>query len=597
MARIRELELQVYLEGVLLPARPVGSVIRVQANAPKQISLTLPPFALDIAEKLRPRTHCLILWREGPQDDTSAASWKLWAEAEFVGLRYQKSAAGEFSLVLDLEGIENYWRYSYAILFQSHKSLSGTNLHDSTVVFGTAGNIRTIDFPGGSNPIPLQTEIAQLFNKDPADVTFPEVFRDLFVGVEDLNAFFGAASDRLRLADRLNFVPDAEISTLARAQNLARLVEDTFTQHPRGASLLEIMGALMGNAHYGYQSVAFPSFIDDRFSEFLLKPDVPFVAPPRCNVIFPGQIRSLSYERQMLQEPTRMRFSLPVAVDSQDANLRRHYYAPDAMERIVEEVRDNDAELNIENLLLVEDDGVVDESREDIKGVLPSVSNFPAFEALTLADTEVDRDEYFAGLTQYQLALQQLAPRTLRVTGPFNPHLVCGFPALVIAEHGVFIGNVVTVTHQGYVETVPTTTAVLSHVRQSDVSDLTEPLWKNARYTDKDQLDDTYAALLGQGMTSILAPTAEFGAALSTRSSSQTAAARRIRQSHADATDKAGFERGYSQRSLTTFADVLRFLRAERIGQDLTGRTFRPDWVAPVREVVAALRNRVQDGR
>jgi len=598
MTRIRELEFKVYLEGVLLPAKPIGSVIRVAPNAPKMISLSLPPFTLKLAEALLPRTHCLIFWREGPRDDQSEASWKLWCEAEYTGMRYLKSGDGNFTLVLDLQGMENYWQYTYAINFQSAKSLSATNLHDSKVIMGTTGNIKTIEMPGGANPVPLQTEIGALFGKDPDQITFPEVFVDLFKGVKDLNAFFRAATERLRLEDRFSFVADAEVAKLTTAQNIRRLTEDTFTQHPRGASLIEIMSALMANAHYGYQSVPFPPYLGDHLGEFMIKPSVPFVAPPRCNVIFPGQIQSMKYGRQLLAEPTRARFSLPVGVDSNDQNTRRHYYAPEQMERIVELVKDSESELNVENLLLTEaQDGVDAESREDIKGVIPMVSNFPSFEALTLADTEVERDEYFAGLTNYQLQLAQHAPRTLTVRGPLNPYVVCGFPALVVADHGVFIGNVVSVTHQAYAGAAPTTSIEMSHARQGDITDLQEPIWKNDRYTDMKRLDDTYGELLGGGMTSILAATAQFGAALSARSKSQVAAAERIRRAHQDSQDAAGFERGYSERPIATFLDVLSFLKAQRVGRDLTGATFRSAHAAPARALATALTSVVQDGR
>lgn len=598
MSEIRSIEFRVYLEGVLLPENIVSAAeVHVRPGQPKSFQVSLPALPLSLVRRIRPRTHVAVFFRDGLEE--GADPWKLWAEGEFVGYGFQKSATGSIRTILAMEGIENYWRYTYAMHFQEAKSIGTSSFHDAEIVLGTAGRVLTLQMPEGGNVINVQTQVLAAID-EAADTPFPELFVKLFRSIRDLNAFFQSATDRLRLEDRFSFVPDDEVAQLIPAQSLSALMGRAFTSHPADATLLSIMQALMGNVHYGYQTVTFPPFVDGRPAEFLVKPDVPFVAPPRCNVIFPGRTTSFSFQRAYLSEPTRARMSLSVTRSPDgDRNFRLHFYAPEQMEGVVQEVLSTDgAPRNIEALQMSGDD-VDDESREDIKGVIPLVSNIPLFElnVLSAETTEAERKAYFSGLTNYNLKLAQHGPRGLSVSGPFNPYLVCGLPGALLTEQGVIFGNIQSVSHSVHSSGAPQTSVVMTHCRDEDLSELQEPVWKNERYTDRDRLDETYATLLGEGHASILAPVSGLGELLATRFRDQALAAERLLDTYRSTEVKESFEEAYTRRSIVRLKELFGFLKATLVGQNYQGGPFRGEWSAVAREVASHLSQVVQDAR
>lgn len=584
-----------YLEGVALPPGSVSAIeLQVVPGAPKQFQVMLPAFKLQTAKQIRPRTHIVVFFRDATED-AYETSWKLWAEGEVVGYSYNKRASGAVNLVLTVEGIENYWSYTYALHFQDAKSLSGSNLHDAQVVFGTAGRVLTLDFPASDNPIPLQKTILAAIGAS-EDARFPELFRDLFAGIERLSPFFQAASQRLSLGRRLSFVKDDEVQALVSAKAVSSLLDRTFSGYPQDATLMSIMQALMSNVYYGYQTLVIPPFVSGRPAEFLFKPDLPFIAPPRCNAIFADQVSSFSFGRRYLSEPTRARFSLPVSGLSGGTSLiQKHYYSPPEMEAVVRQVSKNEGDgPNIDGLLM-SGDGLREESREDVKGVLPMISSFESFELLTMGDDETERDQYFSQITEYNLQLAQHAPRVMQVDGPFNPMLVCGFPAVVLTSHGVIFGTIQTLSHSLHSGGNATTSVTLSHCREEDLSTLRPPRWKNARYTDRKQIDQTYADLLGVGHGSIMQAVDGVSPKLNVQFKSQTVAAQRLMEEYQASGDRAAFVRSYTKRSLTTLPDLFGFLRANRSGRDYVGGPFRDAWAASARLVARELSQLVQD--
>jgi hypothetical protein len=373
-----------------------------------------------------------------------------------------------------------------------------------------------------------------------------------------------------------------------------------FSNQPSDARLISIMQSLMSNVYYGYQTVGFPPFLGGKIGEFLVKPDVPFVAPPRCNTIFPAQVGEFSFRRSYLSEPTRARYSLPVGADPvSDRLFRQHFYAPEQMEGIAREFLAAEGQArNIDGLQMSGDD-VVEESREDIKGVIPLISNLQVFDNLVLGGEvgEDDRKVYFSELADHGLKLAQHAPRGMRASGRFNPSLVCGLPGVFLMEHGIVFGNIQSVDHAIHSGGTASTSVVMSHCRDEDLSDLREPVWKNAKYTDPKQLDETYATLFGEGHASILAPIQGLGTLIEAGFSDQTVAAQRLFEAYTVSEDKEAFEAGYTDRSMVRLDELFRFLRANPVGQNYQGGPFREEWAAVAQEVATNLAEPVRDAR
>lgn len=593
MANIENIEFKVYLEGVEIPARPSGAAVSITPNAPVQFQVLFPPVEFEVVKKIKERTHVAVFFRVGSHETENPRDWQLLGEGEYVGYGFSKGAGGSMGTALRFVGLENYWQTIYAMHFQSMKGAASTAFCEAELVFGTGATIVTASLGEGINPIPLQQELrSQLGIKS---TTVPEFFVDLLKAMEKKNAFFGAAAKRLKLNERIMAAKDDDIQKLVQLNQLLNLIDGVFSQRPQDAKLLDILSALMSPVHYGYQVLPFPGYIGKQLRTLWLKPDLPFVAPPRCNVIFPGSMESFEFNRDYLSEPTRLRLSLPVvANDGGDSLLRQHFYAPQQMQQVADKVKlMPQGERNIE-AIQISDPATRRESREDVKGVIPQVATLPSFDALTLGTTDVNvRNKYYSGLAEYELLLAQHAPRTMRISGRFMPNLVCGLPAVVIMQHGVVLGTIESLSHQIYPDGHPSTLIGLSTCREEDLSGVQNPIWKNTRFTDISKVDATYEELLG--VKSVMAPSADEGSILGVHFKDQMTAAKAIRQAYSVAFDADAFEKRFTKRPIATEEETFRFLGAAKSGRDYVGAPFRAEWVTQAREFAQALQNQIQD--
>jgi hypothetical protein len=65
-----------------------------------------------------------------------------------------------------------------------------------------------------------------------------------------------------------------------------------------------------------------------RLNQHILRPDIWFGAPPRCNVLFPEDYDSISYQRMFMQEPTRLLLKTNDEFFGEDFLFDKLYFAP-----------------------------------------------------------------------------------------------------------------------------------------------------------------------------------------------------------------------------------------------------------------------------
>lgn len=175
----------------------------------------------------------------------------------------------------------------------------------------------------------------------------------------------------------------------------------------------------------------------------IIRPDVWFSAPPRCNVLFPDQYTSLSYNRQFMAEPTRLLLKTNDEFFGEDELFDHFYFAPKAVTL--------KSERNTLQAILKGD--ILD--HELFTGILPVFEKMGEFNifaiksGITDADTANHAGEVGTALRggpQNKIGLAQrstnflyfkyrFAPRQLQVTGKFNPYIACGFPGLIIDKY------------------------------------------------------------------------------------------------------------------------------------------------------------------
>jgi hypothetical protein len=156
----------------------------------------------------------------------------------------------------------------------------------------------------------------------------------------------------------------------------------------------------------------------------IIKPDVWFSAPPRCNVIFPDQYMQLDYSRQFLAEPTRLLLKTNDEFFGEDELFDSFYFAPKAITL--------KSEANTLQAVLRGD--ILD--HELFTGILPVFEKMGEFNIFAARSGRVNGQTPKVGLAQrscnFLYFKHRFAARQMSFTGRFNPYIAFGFPGLVL---------------------------------------------------------------------------------------------------------------------------------------------------------------------
>lgn len=164
-----------------------------------------------------------------------------------------------------------------------------------------------------------------------------------------------------------------------------------------------------------------------RLNQHILRPDIWFGAPPRCNVLFPEDYEAITYQRMLLQEPTRLLLKTNDEFFGEDFLFDRFYFAPQtgSVQRDKARMRD----LMHGDLL----------DHELFTGILPIFEKSGEFNVFAgsknLSDTQ--KQEYkkqgFAQRSANFLYFKyRFNARRMSISCKFNPYIACGFPGLLI---------------------------------------------------------------------------------------------------------------------------------------------------------------------
>jgi hypothetical protein len=164
-----------------------------------------------------------------------------------------------------------------------------------------------------------------------------------------------------------------------------------------------------------------------RLVQHILRPDIWFGAPPRCNVLFPDQYTQISYQTMFLQEPTRFLLKTNDEFFGEDFLFDRFYFSPQAGSLKADQARLRDV---LKNDLL---------DHELFTGILPvfeKMGEFNVFAARSNRGQKVDGKVVKVSFAQRSANFiyfkHRFNARQFQVTGRFNPYVAVGFPGLVI---------------------------------------------------------------------------------------------------------------------------------------------------------------------
>lgn len=202
-----------------------------------------------------------------------------------------------------------------------------------------------------------------------------------------------------------------------------------------------------GNTRSFSRNVTSTHHTGNRLNSQIVRPDIYFVSPPRCNVLFPELYSQVSYMREYMREVTRMRLTVSDEIFGEDALLNNCYYAPDVAvigARRRSQLgrgsrRQGSSEATEDRTLshAAYSKRIMD--HELYVGIIPT---FERMNEVNIYGNRTDtvthrgaRIPYVARAVNHQFFKHRFLPRTISVAGKFNPSAVCGFPMLVIDKH------------------------------------------------------------------------------------------------------------------------------------------------------------------
>lgn len=234
--------------------------------------------------------------------------------------------------------------------------------------------------------------------------------------------------------------------------------------------------------------------MSDRLVATLFSPNIWMCPPPRCNVIFPDQYTQVQFSRNWMSEISRL--WLHGLWRSGRANFSQSYFAPN-IDVVNGQVKKKDvarAATNAISFLL---------PHEKFTGIVPAIQGVGYAEALKRANKALEeaqddqtgiaktsllsaanvKNRGLARAANSKFLDARFAPRSMSVTGPFNPNLVCGLPAAVLDPQLVsdevslratarvagkhYLGRILSVTHS-FSQSGAGTSVNMSHCRTHD---------------------------------------------------------------------------------------------------------------------------------
>jgi hypothetical protein len=166
----------------------------------------------------------------------------------------------------------------------------------------------------------------------------------------------------------------------------------------------------------------------------LFLPETFFVAPPRCNIIFPDQYNMFQYSRNFAREITRLACQGGLGIIAGGAGMAKvfghYYFAPN-----IKDVRGKTLGATLSSgarVLLPHEvhagiipklEWVTDGHRWGVKAAGANAAQKP---------TSEQKIHYIQRLANFQFFLHRWSSRSMSLQGIFMPHLVCGLPGAII---------------------------------------------------------------------------------------------------------------------------------------------------------------------
>jgi len=292
----------------------------------------------------------------------------------------------------------------------------------------------------------LELSTDTLLSYSEADLSIPAVSEALRAAAVDQTTLLQGVLKQLRQARaQMRGIPDSVSKAFTTAaQAVAKAVHTVATLRAVGAaSATTVVKRLTTATEYLNTGVTAMQGVEDavallgsgrdRFPAQLyqqvFKPDTWFSAPIRCNVLFPENYNTMTYQRMFLQEPTRFLLKTNDEFYGEDELFDHMYFAPKGAT-----VKGD--KLSMRSVL--KRDVLL---HERFTGILPIFEKMGEFNIFA---SRAEPKDQRTGIKKVGLAQRstnflyfrhRFNARRMEVEGKFNPYIAVGFPGLVIDKY------------------------------------------------------------------------------------------------------------------------------------------------------------------
>lgn len=349
-------------------------------------------------------------------EDNDNTAHTLFDEKEFMEwLERGVSTLGELCRLSDMINLLFKYIYYEYVTNVTPMYTPGNGKEDTSVNFGVKVN-------NGINEL-----IASLID----DKIYENIYTRVTNAINTLRSLLNLSSDKKQKRSM-----DQAINNLVKI-----LDEDEYNKTV--ASLISSAKKILASA-ITKDTRDIKQLITDRLGSFIFKPECYFVAPPRCNVIFPDHKTQYSFSRNFLGEPTRLRLQSGMAFIGNERLLADFSYAPTTKEIVA--LSKEQGTRGVRGLLPWEKFSGIQPRFEHINEI-NYVANKRQRELQkgTVKKVETGKTDKTGEKNMIKLAISvkqkaanfnfykyRFGSRQMNLSCRFNPYLIAGFPCLII---------------------------------------------------------------------------------------------------------------------------------------------------------------------
>lgn len=185
---------------------------------------------------------------------------------------------------------------------------------------------------------------------------------------------------------------------------------------------LDAIAALLQQRNRKSKAITYDK--QDRLNNQILRPDIWFAPPPRCNVLFPELYGHFTWSRNFMREVSRLELQTTHEILGDDALFNGRYYAPNVI--------DMRKGLRLSSRRF----GRLIMAHELMTGIIPMFEKLSEANLFAMKSRKVKykgaKVSYAQRAVNFQYFKHRFAARSMQASGRFNPWFVPGFPSLLI---------------------------------------------------------------------------------------------------------------------------------------------------------------------